>query len=156
MAAAPPKLAFALNFPATDLTFTNIQTMAAQFMKANQRIQIDVVNLPDYFLQAPQMRVTTCYLIFIRIVGREHAHGRGCCRHDHRAYHHPLFGVAQVFRPGSARQCAENDGALKRSNPKAVRRALSRGHLQLSGRSDLVQATDRGSVRGLVQQLRMC
>jgi len=46
--AAPIKLTVALNFPATDVTFTNIQGMAASFVKANPGVQIDVVNLPDY------------------------------------------------------------------------------------------------------------
>jgi raffinose/stachyose/melibiose transport system substrate-binding protein len=46
--AAPAKLTVALNFPATDVTFTNIQAMAAAFVKANAGVQIDVVNPPDY------------------------------------------------------------------------------------------------------------
>jgi len=48
LAAAPVKLTVALNFPATDVTFTNIQAIAASFVKANAGVQIDVVNLPDY------------------------------------------------------------------------------------------------------------
>ncbi len=46
--AAPVKLTVALNFPATDVTFTNIQAMAAAFVKANPGVQVDVMNPPDY------------------------------------------------------------------------------------------------------------
>jgi raffinose/stachyose/melibiose transport system substrate-binding protein len=46
--AAPARLTVALNFPATDVTFTSIQAMAAAFVKANPGVTIDVVNLPDY------------------------------------------------------------------------------------------------------------
>lgn len=48
LTAAPTKLTVALNFPATDVTFTNFQAIAASFMKANPGVKFDVVNLPDY------------------------------------------------------------------------------------------------------------
>lgn len=46
--AAPAKLTVALNFPATDVTFTSIQGIAAAYVKANPGTTIDVVNPPDY------------------------------------------------------------------------------------------------------------
>lgn len=44
----PKSITVALNFPQTDVTFTNIQALAAQFVKANPGVQIEVVNPPDY------------------------------------------------------------------------------------------------------------
>jgi raffinose/stachyose/melibiose transport system substrate-binding protein len=46
--AAPAKLTVALNFPATDVTFKNIQTIAAEFVKGNPGTEVEVVNPPDY------------------------------------------------------------------------------------------------------------
>ncbi len=45
---AAQKLTVNLNFPATDVTFSNIQSIAADFESANPGVQIDVVNPPDY------------------------------------------------------------------------------------------------------------
>lgn len=47
-AGAAQKLTVDLNFPATDVTFKNIQSIASDFEKANPGIRIDVVNPPDY------------------------------------------------------------------------------------------------------------
>jgi len=95
-----------------------------------------------------------CYLVLLRSVGREHAHGRGCCRHGHLAYLTILYVALQRYFVQGVLDSALKDGALKRSNLKAVR-ALSRCYLQLSSRSDLVHATDRRRVRRLMQQLRV-
>jgi len=45
---APQRLTVNLNFPMTDVTFKNIQNLAAEFMKANPGVQIEVTNPPDY------------------------------------------------------------------------------------------------------------
>lgn len=42
------KLTLALNFPQTDATFAEFTAIAADYMKANPSVSIDVVNYPDY------------------------------------------------------------------------------------------------------------